>query len=141
MKGSEAVDSYRVIEFSESLLVAFLRSNVVAGGEGMLGVEADSEPIAFFRRIEHVADLLEAIAKIGTLPGGDLEGDFHLVARAGFMDFVERLRDQLYPFGFARAHVRAGMSHEIRDAENLAALQLIDESRHGAFAQTDIRRT
>src|SRR3970040_2907935 len=131
MKSGEAVDSYRAIEFSESPLVAFLRANVVAGGEGMLGVEADSDAIVFFRGIDHVADLLEAIAKIGALPGGDLEGDFHLVARAGFMDFVERLRDQFDPFRLARAHVRAGMRHEIRDAENLAALQLIDESRHG----------
>src|SRR3989337_1913429 len=141
VKGGEAGESYRVIELSESPLVAFFRANVVAGGEGMLGVKTNTNAVAFFRGIDHSADLLEAIAKIGALPGGDLQSDFDFVSGATLVDVVERFRDQFDSSGFPRAHMRAGMSHEIRDAKNLAALQLIDESRHGALAQTRVRRT
>ena len=38
----------------------------------MLGVEADSESLAFFGCVEHPGDLLEAVAEIGTLASSDL---------------------------------------------------------------------
>ena len=93
----------------EGALVTFMGSDIIAGGEGVFGVETDAQPVALFRRVDDVADLLEAVTEIRALAGGDFQGDFDVVAGAGFVDFVQRPGDGLDAFDLRRhRHGRRG---------------------------------
>src|SRR5919108_3097518 len=127
MKCGEAVYADHLIEFRKGPFVTFFRADVVAGSEGMLGVEAHAESIAFFRRIHDFVDLLETISEAGTLTSRDFQRDFHGVATTGFVRFVQRLGDGLDTLRFAGPDMSAGVSDQSRDTENLAAFQLVDE--------------
>src|SRR5262249_1500037 len=80
MERREALDADELVEFLEHRRVALLGAEIVAGGERVLGVEADAEPFALLGRVDDVADLLEAVAETASLSGGDLERDFRLEA-------------------------------------------------------------
>src|SRR5580765_6293498 len=117
MERREVLDADELVEFLERRSVSVFRAEIVAGSERVLGVEADSEPVAFFRRADDVADLLEAIAAAVSLSGGDLERDFGLEAATGFMDLVERAGDRLEPLKLTRAHVCARVGDQRRNAQ------------------------
>ncbi len=88
MKRGEELDADGFVKFAEGSLVAVSGADVVAGGKSVLGIEADAQAVALPGGIDHVADLFEAIAEIGALPGGDFQSDFRRITRAGFMNFV-----------------------------------------------------
>src|SRR4030095_15580521 len=127
MKCSESINADHLIEFRKGSFVTLLGTDVVAGSESMLGVEAHAESIVFFGRIHDLADLVEAISEAGTLTGCGFQRDFPGVAPASFVRFVKRLGDGLNTLGFASADMGARVGHEIRYTENLTALQLVDE--------------
>ena len=81
----------------------------------MLGVEADPEAITFFRRIDHVPNLLEAVAEIASLTGGNLQRDSDIIAGAGGVDIIQRTGDGFYPFLFTRARMGPRMGDQVRD--------------------------
>src|SRR5215208_3775216 len=135
MEGGEQLNADGLIEFRESSLIAFCSSDVVAGGKRVFRVETDAQAVTLSGGVDDVADLFEAIAEIGALTGGDLERHLDLEAGAGFMDFVERSGNGLYPFGFAGADMGAGMGDQIRNSEHFTTFHLVDERANGTFAQ------
>ena len=135
MKRREQLDADGFIELGKRPLVTFFRANVVTGGEGMFGVETNAQPFVLFRCIHHVADLLEAIAQVGTLAGGDFQRDLDLEAGAGLVNFVQRLGNCLDPFDFTGADMGAGVGDQVRHAENFAAFHFVDERGDGTHAQ------
>ena len=113
---------------------------IVAGGKGVFGVEADAQPVAFFGRVDDVADLLEAVAEIRSLAGGDFQRHSDLEAGAGFVHFVQRLGNRLDAFYFAGADVGAGVGDQVRHVEYFAAFHLVDERADGTLAQSRVGR-
>src|SRR3954464_10762187 len=107
MEGGETVDSDELVEFFERRSIAVFAPEIVARGEGMLGVEADAQPPALLRRVDDVSNLLESVAETASLPGGDLERDIDFETGARGMDLIERAGDCLDAFELARAHMRA----------------------------------
>src|SRR5262245_36639182 len=120
MKSRQEVQADELAKFAERLLVSIFRPDIIAGGKGMLRIEADSQPVALFRRVDHVADLLKAIAEVASLTRGDLQRDFNIKSGTGRMDLIERAADRLDPFLFSRTHVGSGMRDEMGDRKNLA---------------------
>src|ERR1700730_15803369 len=69
----QALDSDVLVQLRKRALVAFAAAQIIPRGEGMLGVEAQPPPLVFFDRIEDPPHLLERVAEIATLPGGDFK--------------------------------------------------------------------
>ena len=85
--------------------------------------------------------MFEAVANVRSLTGGDFEGDVDLEARTSGVNFIEGSRDGLDSCEFSRADVGAGVSDEIRDIQNLAALHLVNKRGNRARAQRGVGRT
>ncbi len=78
MEGDQALESDVPIEFAERALVTFFAAQIVAGGEGVLGIEAEPQPIAFFDGVEDPPHLFEAITQVAALAGGYLQREASL---------------------------------------------------------------
>src|SRR5690606_24544806 len=102
-------------------------AEVVAGGEEMGGIEADAEPLRVAREGDDLRKVLQAPAEPRALPGGALKADERLAPRHAGEDVVERLGHALKPRRLSLAHVGARMRHEQRDAEQVAAPDLLGE--------------
>src|SRR5207245_3904976 len=116
------------------------RAQGVAGREGVLGVEADAEPLAPARLGAELPELREAPADLRPLSGRVLERDGGGEAAAGIEHLAERARRGAEASLLARAAVRARVRDQVRDAEALAALELGDQLAHRARAQRLDRR-
>ena len=129
-----------LVELGERPFVAFPGADVVAGGERVLGVEAHPEPVALLHAVDDVADVLEAVAQVGALPGGDLQRDAHLEARAAPVDGVQGTGDCTQAHSFARPGVGSRMGDEAGNVQSLAALHLVHEGGHGLLPQLPVWR-
>ena len=130
MKCREKLDSDSFVELRECPLVTVLRSDIVAGGKSMLRIEANPQAFTLFRGVDDATDLLEAITEVRALAGGDLQGDFHIIAGTSRMNFIKRFCDGLDSLRFTRADMRAGVRDKVRNAESLTTFQFIDECGH-----------
>jgi len=99
----------------------------VARGVEVLGVEAHAHPVAAGHEAEEVAELLEAMPDRGPLPGRGLEEEHRRVVGPLLVERVDRLRDPPDPGPLAPPEVGAGVEHDVRDPERLAALVLDHE--------------
>src|SRR5205823_14362870 len=113
---------------------------ILARGEGVLGVEADAQPLAPARLSREPPELLEAPADLRSLSGRVLERDGGGEAAAGLQHLAERARRGAEARVLARAAVRARVRDQVRDAEALAALELGDQLAQRARAQRCDRR-
>src|ERR1700736_408993 len=79
MKSSQVSDSNRAIEFAKHFSRSRFCRNIVAGGEDMGGVEANTKPFRLARPLNNVGNLLEGVAQTGALTSRRLKGDpgFH----------------------------------------------------------------
>src|SRR5215471_6880192 len=127
MKRSNALDADGLIEFAEGAVVTLLRANIIAGGEGVRGVETDTQPIAFLGGVDDLTDLFEAVADIGSLAGGDFECYLSPVTGTSLVNDIQRLRDGFDSGQFAGSDVRTGMRDEILYAQYFASFELVDE--------------
>ena len=75
MKRDEAIEPDVLVEFGESAVVALFRAQIVARSEGVLGIEAQPQPLVLVDRIEDPAHLFELVAEIAALPRRDFERD------------------------------------------------------------------
>src|ERR1700694_4420630 len=82
MKRDQPLDSNVLVRPPKRPLVAFAAAQIVARGEGMLGVEAQPQPLVFFDRVEDPPHLLERVAEIAALPGGDFKREPRLESGA-----------------------------------------------------------
>src|SRR5271157_596846 len=128
-----------LVELREGALVAVGVAQVIAGGEGMLGVEAEPQPFALLHGTENPPHLLERATQSAALPGRDLQRDLDLEARAFLVRLVNRVADRLDASLFAGADVRSRMRHEIRHSQRLASLELVDESGNRTLAKLLVR--
>src|SRR6266516_4021461 len=118
----------------------YARGDRAARREGMLGVEADAQPLAPARLGREPPELLEAPADLRPLSGRVLERDGGGEAAAGLQHLAERARRRAETRILARAAIRARMRDQVRDAEALAALELGDQLAHRTRAQRCDRR-
>src|SRR5262249_21359601 len=128
------------VEVGHRPLVADRRGEVVAGGEGVLGVEADAEAIAGAGLGAQAAEVLEAPADLRTLTGRVLEGDRGTKPTAGGEHLVEGARRDSETGILSGAAVRTGMRDEVWDREPFASLQLGDHLTHGALTERGVGR-
>src|SRR4029078_9461690 len=105
MKRREALDPDTFVEFTERAVVSLLRANIIASRERVRGVEAHPQPVACASGVSDLADLLEAVANIGSLAGSDFECDFGAIAGTCLMNLIERFCDGLDPGQFADPEV------------------------------------
>src|SRR5262249_14575274 len=116
------------------------RARGVAGGEGVLGVEADAEPLTAARLRAEPSEMREAPADLRPLTGRVLERDGGGEAAAGIEHLAERAGCGAEARVLARPTVRARMRDPVGDAEALAALELGDQRTHRARPQRLDRR-
>src|SRR5437867_1097509 len=131
----DPVDAQLGVELGERGRVPGGRAQVVARGEGVLGVEADAQPLAPARLGREPPELREAPADLRPLSGRVLERDGGGEAAAGLQHLAERACRGAQSRVLARAAVRARMRDQVRDAEALAALELGDQLTHRARPQ------
>src|SRR5262245_42937518 len=91
-------------------------AEVVAGGERMLRVDAEPEPVAVASVGAEPAELLEAPADLRPLPRRVLERDRGGESATRAEDLAERARRRAEPGLVARAAVGARVRDEVRDA-------------------------
>src|SRR5436309_6362243 len=75
VEGDDPADAQAGVELGECGRVAGGRAQVVARGEGVLGVQADAQPLAPARLVAEPPALREAPADLCSLPGCVLERD------------------------------------------------------------------
>ena len=101
--------------------------NFVTGREHVAGIEADAEAFRILHAVEYRGNLLELRTEARALPRGEFEQHLNLEPGRAGANFIES-RDDL---GDARidtaAGVRAGMRHEVAQAECLGPLDFIHE--------------
>src|SRR5919106_1658611 len=95
MERGQPFNADGLVEFGECPFIALSPANIVACGKSMLGIEAHPQALAFSGGIEHSDDVLETVAEIRSLARCDLQGHFHLIARACLVNFIERTGDGL----------------------------------------------
>ena len=93
----------------------------------MAGVDADADPLGARRAVDHGRQLAERPSDRVAAAGRVLQGDLDAVAGGPGERPVERSDDPTKPGLEPRAHVRAGMDDHAREAERLAALELVGE--------------
>src|SRR6476659_4088814 len=109
MKNSNPLDADHLVEFAEGAVVTLLGANIIASRERVCGVETDAQPVACASGVYDLTDLLETIANVRSLAGGDFEGHFGAIAGARLVNLVERLCDCLDPGQFVGDAVTTGM--------------------------------
>jgi hypothetical protein len=135
VEGDDAPDADRRVERGHRAVVSGGRAEVVAGGERVLRVEAEPEPVAVARLGAQAAELLEAPADLRPLPGRVLERERRREAAARAEHLAERAHGGTEPRVVPRAAVRPRVGDEVRDAELLAALELGDQLADGALPE------
>lgn len=120
------------VEVGKGLLAGFGAPQVVAGGKGVAGIDADADTGFIFHAIDDGREMLELKAEVAALAGGvfDHGGDaFGLgqrdIDRFGDARQALLLRDLL--------QMAAGVEVEQRQPQLLAAGHLIDEGITGFF--------
>jgi|SRR5689334_11601293 len=81
MKRRESLDPDNIVEFAERAVVTLLGANIITSRERVCGVETDAQPVACATGVYDLTDLLETIANVRTLAGGDFECDFGAINR------------------------------------------------------------
>ncbi len=127
------------LDIVEEAGVTFVVTKVVAGREGMAGVDADPEPIRFGDGGQDRFELLEIGAQRGALPGRVLQQDLGAESWAFGVDAVEGADDAFDARGYPLANVRSRVEHEAGNAEAAAALELVGQSRHGLLEELVFR--
>ena len=115
-------------------------AEIVSGGEGVAGVDADAHPRFVLHALDQVGEVLEAESEVRTLPRGVLDHRRHatgLVQRQ-----VNRLRDQRQTFLVAALLQRAtGVKVQPIQPQLLATLHLVEESLPRLLQRIRIRVT
>src|SRR6185437_11183046 len=93
MKGGEAPKPDMLVQFSEGTFIAFAAAQVVAGGECVLGIEAEPQTLVLFHRVEDTPHLLKRIAEIAALARGYFQREFRTEPGARLMRLVDRTGD------------------------------------------------
>ena len=75
MKRRKPLDPDHIVEFAERAVVTLLGANIIACRERVCGVETDAQPVACTSGVHDLTDLLETIANVRSLAGGDFECD------------------------------------------------------------------
>src|SRR5438309_1397356 len=112
------------IELVERLVVSPLGREVVASREDVAGIDADRDASGVLAQLTHRAQLFEAASQARPLSGSGLEQDL-AAASLRAEDAVEGLGHVAESALLVR--IRPGMDDEMRDAEEVAALQLVYE--------------
>ena len=63
----------KAVELRHGVGIALRRGGVVAGGEGVAGIETDREFPWIFRAVDNCSQFLEGPPQVGPLPGGGLD--------------------------------------------------------------------
>lgn len=116
-----------VVERREVVVEGRGVAEVVAGGEGVAGVEAGAEPVAVARAGEDRRHLLRRRAHGVALARRVLHQDARLHALRGAEHAAQRRARPCDRLVAVRSGRGAGVEHEPRDAEGVAAHQLVGE--------------
>src|SRR4029450_14079579 len=83
MEGRDLLDADGAVDAPRGRLVRLARAQIVAGREGVAGIEADADSLGLAHAHEDVGDLLESASDGASLPRPDFEQDPGRGARAG----------------------------------------------------------
>ncbi|MEJ2357420.1 MAG: hypothetical protein P8Y13_04970 [Deinococcales bacterium] len=126
------------VERRQRGLVPVLVAEVVAGDEGVAGVEADTQVPGVVHAPQDLPELVEVRAQRAALPCRVLEQDARFEVGSGGEDLIQRARHTLdaglHPF----AHVGARVEHEAGHAQAVAAFELISQRREGLLAHLGV---
>src|SRR5229473_3528322 len=132
VEGLEKLNAQRFFELSKRFVKSPVGGNVIPGREHMAGVEAHRHAFGAPAALADLQQLLEGPAQRAALAGGRLQQH-----EAGALVRRERAVQRLGDESQARLRlgVRAGMDDQVQSADQVAALQLIDERRDRPLAQ------
>jgi hypothetical protein len=112
MNCGQTIVANDVIEFAKCFPYRGLAANVVAGGENVRGVKANTEPFGFAHIINDMSEMFETIAETRSLTRGRLQCDFGFHFRNRSEHAIDRLHDFRQARFLARAKMRPRMQHE-----------------------------
>src|SRR5436309_10700311 len=93
----------------------------------MASVDAHADALWMYGLFDQVCQVFETLPQAGSLAGGSFEQNHRLAASARLEQPVERGCLAPQPGLLARAGVRAGVRHQVGNAEGATALQLVGE--------------
>jgi hypothetical protein len=129
MKGPDAIQADPPLQLLQGVLVSFGAHEVVAGGQQMAGVEADSEPLRAPHPIQDPGQVLEAVAERGALARGDLQQGHDRQSFSPLEGEVEALCDGVKAGFHPRAPMSPRMEDQVGNAEGVATLHLLKKGR------------
>ena len=110
------------------------RGDVVAGGQQVAGVEADAQALAARGRASRIsARCSKRWPRHEPWPGGHLQQRRHARAARALSTSSRLAATAARPAPLARAHVRAGVEDQVRDAQGVAALASRRRRRRGSW--------
>src|SRR5439155_25420920 len=95
MERHQQVQADHLVELGKGTLVPLRGAQVVARSKGVFGVKAHAQPFWRFRCVDYLPYLLEAVAEVRPLAGGDLEDKRGSIARARLLPRIDGVGDSL----------------------------------------------
>ena len=124
--GAQVMCSDGLVKLFPGLLVTLFRLQIIAGGVGVAGVDADPHAVFVFYLVDDKGDMLEAEAHIAALPGGVLNYSGNVMCLV--QCHVDALRDAPEAI-FERNLVEVAARVEVQHVQTqlLAAFHLIEK--------------
>ena len=124
---AQIAPTHDAVEFGERGVARRGGAQVVAGGEGVAGVDAAAHARLLLDAFDDVGQLFEPESEVGTLSGGVFDDGRHAVRAVERQ--VDRLGDAVEALGFADLpQVAPGMEIEPVESQFFAAVHLVEES-------------
>src|SRR5256886_5287202 len=135
VKRADARQSHGLLHVPQEALVPLPRSEVVAGGKRMAGVNADSEPLRMRASLHDLRELSERVADDAALARGNFEDSEDVRRRRVIEGPVQTRGDRLESIGLPLPEVGPRMEDDVPDAKHLSPIQFLDE-RDATVAQS-----
>ncbi len=123
---AEVAKTHRAVDQGEGALACLGGAQVVAGGEGVAGVDAEPYSRLILDAVDDIGQLLECEAEVGALSRSVFDNGRNAACRVE--RYVDRLGDaveRLYLRNFLQ--VAARVEVEAVESQRLAALHLVEE--------------
>src|SRR5437870_762611 len=140
MERADPTHSDGLIDRAEQRIVAVPRSEVVPGGEGVAGVDANPEAIRMRGALHHFGELLEPIADDGAGARRVLEDREDIRGVRVLETPVQTRRDHLDGVGLASPHVGSRVEDDVPDSQELGPVELLHE-RNAAVRERVVVRS
>src|SRR3990172_6812727 len=126
VKRLHLADADGAVEFPHGCSVVQFCPHRVSGGEGMAGIEADSQPVRIANLVQDPRQVFEPVADIGPLTGGDFEQYSNVCLESLAVGFIQCQGYPPDPIVEGTVEVGAGVGDKVSEAQRVTASNLLD---------------